>query len=64
VTSPLPGRPRLRYRDNGPDPRPGVPGLTQGRAADPVAKFTKGRLLGQSPTAAIEMTGTGGTFYR
>ena len=38
-------------------------GLTKGGAADPVAIYEGAALLGQSPDlAAIEMTGTGGTF--
>ncbi|EEB85832.1 biotin-dependent carboxyltransferase family protein [Roseobacter sp. GAI101] len=38
-------------------------GLTKGGAADPVAIHEGAALLGQSPDlAAIEMTGTGGTF--
>jgi biotin-dependent carboxylase-like uncharacterized protein len=54
--------PALTVQDLG---RPGwlAQGLTKGGAADPVAVYEGAALLGQSPDlAAIEMTGSGGTF--
>lgn len=54
--------PALTIQDMG---RPGwrAQGLTKGGAADPIALYEGAVLLGQSPEcAAIEMTGTGGTF--